>query len=45
MWDENFQADGARKVWHQLNREGIEAERCSIKHLLREMGLLGVVRS
>jgi len=44
VWDDNFQAYGARKVWLQLKREGIEAARCSIERLMREMGLRGVVR-
>ncbi len=44
VWDDNFQAYGARKVWLQLKREGISAARCSIERLMRGMGLRGVVR-
>jgi transposase InsO family protein len=44
VWDENFQAYGARKVWLQLKREGIDAARCSIERLMRGMGLRGVIR-
>jgi putative transposase len=44
VWDDNFQAYGARKVWLQLKREGINSARCSIERLMREMGLRGVVR-
>jgi len=35
---------GAFKVWQQLNREGIEVARCTVERLMREMGLVGVVR-
>jgi putative transposase len=44
VWDDNFQAYGARKVWLQLKREGIDSARCSIERLMRGMGLRGVVR-
>jgi putative transposase len=35
---------GARKVWHQLRREGITAARCTVERLMRAEGLHGVVR-
>ena len=44
VWEENFQVYGARKVWRQLNREGIEVARCTVERLMRVMGLRGVVR-
>jgi transposase InsO family protein len=44
VWDDNFQAYGAGKVWRQLMREGIDAARCSVERLMREMGLRGIVR-
>lgn len=44
VWDENFQAYGARKVWHELVREGIVVARCTVERLMRSMGLQGVVR-
>lgn len=44
VWEDNFQAYGVRKVWRQLRREGIDAARCTIERLMREMGLRGVVR-
>jgi putative transposase len=40
----NFGVYGARKVWHQLRREGIEVARCTVERLMREMGLQGVRR-
>jgi putative transposase len=35
---------GARKVWWQLRRDGIDAARCSIERLMRKHGIEGVVR-
>jgi putative transposase len=32
---------GARKVWLQLRREGIEAARCTVERLMRELGIAG----
>lgn len=33
---------GARKVWRELNREGIDAARCTVERLMRELGIAGV---
>ena len=44
VWDENFAVYGPRKVWQQLNREGIVVARCTIERLMRELGLCGAVR-
>jgi len=41
---ENFGVYGARKLWHQLNREGIEVARCTVERLMRELCLQGVRR-
>lgn len=35
---------GARKVWHQLRREGRDIARCAVERLMKVMGLQGVVR-
>jgi putative transposase len=35
---------GARKVWHQLRREGFGVPRCTIERLMRANGLRGVRR-
>ena len=29
VWEENFQVYGVRKVWRQLNREGVDVARCT----------------
>ena len=44
VWKENFGVYGARKVWLQLNREGVRVARCTVARLMRRMGLRGVVR-
>ena len=35
---------GARKVWHQLRREGRDIARCTVERLMKIMELQGVVR-
>ena len=35
---------GARKVWLQLRREGIDVARCTVERLMRELGLSGAHR-
>ncbi|MCX5233041.1 IS3 family transposase [Streptomyces sp. NBC_00233] len=40
----NFGVYGARKVWLQLNREGMSVARCTVERLMRELGLRGAVR-
>ena len=44
VWEENYRVYGVRKVWRQLNREGIEVPRCTVERLMRDLGLRGVVR-
>jgi transposase InsO family protein len=44
VWEENLKVYGARKVWRQLNREGIAVARCTVERLMRAMGLKGAVR-
>jgi putative transposase len=40
----NYSVYGARKVWLQLNREGIGVARCTVERLMRADGLAGAVR-
>ena len=44
VWRDNMQVYGARKVWRQLQREGITVARCTVERLMRRQGLRGVVR-
>ena len=41
---ESFGVYGARKVWLQLNREGIAVARCTVERLMKALGLQGVRR-
>lgn len=41
---QNFGVYGARKVWLQLNREGVAVARCTVERLMRELGLAGARR-
>jgi putative transposase len=40
----NFGVYGVRKVWRQMQREGIDVARCTVARLMRQMVLKGVVR-
>ena len=35
---ENFGVYGARKVWRQLRREGLDVARCTVARLMRRWG-------
>ncbi len=41
---ENLHVYGVRKVWRQLQREGVPVARCTVARLMRDMGLAGVIR-
>ena len=44
VWHFNQRVYGARKVWRQLNREGIVVARCTVSGLMRRAHLVGAVR-
>ena len=44
VFAENFGVYGVRKVWHQMNREGLGVARCKVARLMRDLGLQGVIR-
>ena len=44
IWQANHSVYGARKVWHQMLREGLPVARCTIERLMRQAGLRGVMR-
>jgi len=44
VYEANRFVYGSRKVWKELNREGVEVSRCRIERLMRQMGLCGRVR-
>jgi putative transposase len=41
---EHFEVYGARKVYKQLRREGVQVARCTVERLMGELGLAGAVR-
>jgi putative transposase len=43
-WKASRRRYGARKVWHQLRRQGESVARCSVERLMRAEGIAGVVR-
>jgi putative transposase len=45
VFDQSFDGCyGHKKVWKQLNREGIRVANCTVRRLMRSMGLCGVRR-
>jgi len=44
VYEDSGQRYGARKVWHQLRREGYHIARCTVERLMKAQGLQGVVR-
>ena len=44
VWRENKEVYGARKVWKQMLREGIQIARCTVARLMKRLGLKGVKR-
>src|SRR5437016_1360927 len=42
--EDNYGVYGARKVWAELNRHGVEVARCTVERLMREIGLRGLLR-
>jgi putative transposase len=44
VYRDNFGVYGARKVWRQLQREGVPVARCTVERLMRELGICGAVR-
>jgi putative transposase len=42
--EKNYGVYGARKVWRQLHREGIQVARCTVERLMKADGLHGVIR-
>ena len=44
VWESNYRAYGARRVWLALRREGEPIARCTVERLMGEMGICGVQR-
>ncbi len=44
VWNANYSAYGARRVYKQLQREGYEVAKCTVERLMRTNGIKGVIR-
>mgnify|MGYP002780419539 FL=1 len=44
VFRQHHEVYGVRKIWHQLQREGVAVARCTVARLMRAAGLQGVVR-
>lgn len=44
VWDAHQQVYGPHKVWRQLRRVGVRVAHCTVRRLMRVMGLQGAVR-
>ena len=44
VWEANYGVYGYRKVHAQLEREGFTVAECTVRRLMRQMGICGVVR-
>jgi transposase InsO family protein len=44
VFRQHHEVYGVRKIWHQLQREGVTVARCTVARLMRAAGLQGVVR-
>ena len=44
VYDENYRVYGAKKMWRQLRREGVQVGRGRVERLMRQLGLAGAVR-
>ena len=44
VWEANYRVYGYRKIHAQLKREGFEVAECTVRRLMRQEGISGVVR-
>jgi transposase InsO family protein len=44
VFEENLRVYGARKIWHQMRREGFDIARCTVARLMKDIGIEGVIR-
>ena len=42
--EDNYGVYGARKIWHELHRQGVSTARCTVERLMRAAGLRGLLR-
>lgn len=41
---DNYGVYGARKIWHELRRQGVQVARCTVERLMGQCGLRGLLR-
>jgi putative transposase len=44
IYEENYSVYGAKKVWRQLRRNGVQVGRCRVERLMRDLQLVGALR-
>ena len=44
VFKDNYEVYGARKIWRQMNRENIPVAHCTVRRLMADLGLHGVIR-
>ena len=44
VFETNYSVYGARKIWRQLRREGLDVARCTVERLMRDLGFAGAIR-
>jgi transposase InsO family protein len=44
VFKDNHEVYGARKIWRQMNRENIPVAHCTVRRLMADLGLHGVIR-
>lgn len=44
VFEENWEVYGARKIWRQLGREGVDVARCTVARLMKDIGIQGIIR-
>ncbi|WP_448470991.1 IS3 family transposase [Martelella sp. AMO21009] len=44
VFEENWEVYGARKIWRQLGREGLDVARCTVARLMKDIGIQGIIR-
>ena len=45
VFDANVKVYGVRNVWRQMQPTGFDIARCTVKRLIRDLGLQGVIRA
>ncbi len=44
VFEDNYRCYGVGKMYHQLRRDGPQVARCTVRRLMRQLGIHGLVR-